>query len=88
MFQGGIGPVVAYRHTSHQSKNISHGIARTILQDLESEVGTDPHYRCFADHAQYQYRELAHVEMAGDGGFEPPHKVLETLMLPLTSIPY
>lgn len=32
MFQGGIGPVVAYRHTSHQSKNIGHGIALTILQ--------------------------------------------------------
>ena len=41
MFQGGIGPVVAYRHTSHQSKNISYGIAQPSCK-LESEVGIGP----------------------------------------------
>ena len=41
MFQGGIGPVVAYRHTSHQSENISYGIAQPSCK-LESEVGIGP----------------------------------------------
>ena len=28
------------------------------------------------------------IESSGKGGFEPPHKVLETFMLPLTSFAY
>ena len=93
MFQGGIGPVVAYRHTSHQSRNISHGIAQPSCKldkwtsPLESEVGIGPTFAVLQTDA-YSSIDNSPIEMAGNGGLEPPHKVLETFMLPLTSVAY
>ena len=63
MFQGGIGPVVAYRHTSHQSENISHGIAQPSCK-LESEVGIGPTFAVLQTDA-YSSIDNSPIEMAG-----------------------
>ena len=86
MFQGGIGPVVAYRHTSHQSRNIGHGIARTILQvigamnkSLESEVGIEPTFAVLQTDA---YSSIDNSPVAGASRVEQDSWDLESQAQP------
>ena len=54
---------------------------------LESEVGIGPTFAVLQTDA-YSSIDNSPIESSGKGGFEPPHKVLETFMLPLTSFAY
>ena len=54
---------------------------------LESEVGIEPTFAVLQTDA-YSSIDNSPIESSGKGGFEPPHKVLETFMLPLTSVTY
>ena len=56
-------------------------------KSLESEVGIGPTFAVLQTDA-YSSIDNSPIESSGKGGFEPPHKVLETFMLPLTSFAY
>ena len=56
-------------------------------KSLESEVGIGPTFAVLQTDA-YSSIDNSPIEMAGNGRFELPHEVLETSMLPLTSVTY
>ena len=64
-----------------------YGIARTILQ-VGERGGNRTHIIAVLQTTPSTNIENSPIESSGKGGFGPPHKVLETFMLPLTSFAY